>query len=150
MKHDRTVLSAIWSKDETLILTWSKDDTARLWRARDGTPVGQPLRHDDEVTGGAWNRDETVILTWSDDNTARQWNVKADMDFPPEQLSLLVEVMTGTAMDDAGNITVLTADEWLQRKDSYAAIAAHHLTTCRYRDANLYFKQKPEWEAHPN
>jgi WD40 repeat protein len=150
MKHDRSVLGATWSKDETLILTWSKDGTARLWRARDGTPVGQPLRHDDGVIGGAWNRDETLILTWSEDGTARQWNVKVDLDFPSEQLPLLVEVMTGTAMDDAGNIRALTAEEWLQRKNSYVVIAARHLTTCRYRDANLYLKQKSEWEAHPN
>jgi hypothetical protein len=53
-------------------------------------------------------------------------------------------------MDDAGNITVLTPDQWQQRKRAYIAIAERHLPTCKHRNANLYVKQKPVWEAHPS
>lgn len=31
LQHDSGVLGAVFSSDESLILTWSKDDTARLW-----------------------------------------------------------------------------------------------------------------------
>jgi hypothetical protein len=110
--------------------------------------VGQPLRHDERVLGAAWNHDESLILTWSKDNTARLWNTKADIDFPQEYLPLLVEVMTGTTMDEAGNITVLTLDQWQQRRDAYIDIAERHLTMCKHRGANLYLKQKPVWESH--
>ncbi|HJY83408.1 MAG TPA: hypothetical protein VKK81_20275, partial [Candidatus Binatia bacterium] len=36
---------AVFSQDESLVLTWSGDGTARLWRAGDGSPVGQPMKH---------------------------------------------------------------------------------------------------------
>ena len=145
LKHDSSVIGATWNHDESLVLTWSKDNTARLWRARDGTPVGLPFQHDDTVLGASFNPDESRILTWSWDNTARLWNAKADVDFPQEALPLLVEVMTGTTMDDAGNITMLTPDQWQQRKRAYIDIAERHLTKCRYQDVNLFAKQKPHW-----
>ncbi len=50
-------------------------------------------------------------LLWSEDGTARLWDISADYDFPGEHLPLLVEVMTGTSMDDMGNVTVLNPEE---------------------------------------
>jgi hypothetical protein len=126
-------------------LTWAKDATARLWRARDGAPVGEPLRHGADVLGAVWNHDESRILTWSRDGTARQWKVRADVDFPQQYIPLLVEVMTGTMMDEGGNISVLTPELWQRRRQIYVDIAERHLTECQYRDANLYLKQKPAW-----
>ena len=72
------------NKDETRILTWSYDGTARLWEAKDGSPIGQPMKHDGVVYGAEFNKDETRILTWSDDDTARLWNIEIDEDFPRE------------------------------------------------------------------
>jgi hypothetical protein len=138
---------AVFSRDESLVLTWSWDGTARLWRAADGSPVGQPMKHERAVAGATFNRDESLVLTWSYDGTARLWNIQADYDFPAERWPLFVEVATGTAMEDAGNVRALSADEWQQRKKEYAQIAEEHLTTCRYREANLYVKQKELWEG---
>lgn len=97
--------------------------------------------------GAIFSRDESLVLTWSRDGTARLWNVQADYDFPARRWPLFVEVATGTAMDDAGNVRALSVDEWQQRKKDYVQIAEEHLTTCRYREANLYVKQKELWEG---
>ena len=146
LKHDGKIIGAAWNADESLVLTWSADSTARLWRARDGTPVGPPFRHEDDVLGAAWNHDESRLLTWSDDQTAREWNTRADVDFPQQDLPLSVEVMTGTTMDEAGNVAVLSPDEWERRRRSYVDIAARHLRTCRYPSENLYARQKLLWD----
>ncbi len=83
----------------------------------------------------------------SEDGTARLWNMRVDYDFPKEHLSLLVEVVTGTATDDLGNVTALDPEKWLERKKKYIKIAEKHLNTCKYKDANIYARQKLFWEG---
>ena len=73
--------------------------------------------------------------------------MQADYDFPIKYLSLLVEVVTGTVMDDLGNVTTLDPDKWLERKKQYIEIAEKHLNTCKYKDANIYARQKLFWEG---
>ncbi|RMD52511.1 MAG: hypothetical protein D6828_05635, partial [Nitrospirae bacterium] len=144
MKHDSEVKGALFNKDETRILSWSGDRTVRLWDAKNGSLIAT-MKHDSEVYDALFNRDETRILSWSEDKTVRLWNIQADYDFPKEHLPLLVEVMTGTKMDDYGNVTVLSKDEWEKRKKEYIKIAEEHLKTCKYKEANLYLKQKQLW-----
>ncbi|MCP4656159.1 MAG: hypothetical protein GY856_12165 [bacterium] len=134
-----------FSSDDRLILTWSDDRTVQLCHTEDGSPAAQAMQHDAEVWDAVFSSDERLILTWSQDGTVRLWDISVDYDFPPEHLPLLVEVTTGTTMDDLGNITVLNADEWQKRRDAYLEIAEAHLKRCRYRDANLYVRQKAAW-----
>lgn len=68
----------------------------------------------------------------------RLWNIGIDYDFPREYLPLLVEVRTGTRMDEYGNIFVLSGEEWEAKRKEYVRIAENHLKTCKYKDANLY------------
>ena len=51
LTHDDSVSGAVFSKDETRILTWSDDKTARLWNAATGAQIGPALTHDGEVSG---------------------------------------------------------------------------------------------------
>jgi WD40 repeat protein len=46
---------------------------ARLWKANDGTAVGQPMMHGARVEGACFSSDGKRILTWSLDGTARLW-----------------------------------------------------------------------------
>ncbi len=97
------------------------------------------MKHDGPVIGAQFNRNESLVLTWSEDGTARLWDyTSADYDFPKKYLPLLVEVATGTIIDEYGNVSALGSKEWSERKKRYAKIAEEHLKTCRYRDANLY------------
>jgi hypothetical protein len=77
----------------------------------------------------------------------RLWDVEDDLDFSRDHLRLLVEVVTGTVMDDFGNVSVLHPEEWTKRKTQYRKSAEKHLIACQYRDANLYLRQKRLWGA---
>ena len=70
------VWRAVFSKDETRILTFGLDSTTRLWNAATGTQIGPALTHDGEVAGAIFSKDEARILTWSVDHTARLWDVR--------------------------------------------------------------------------
>jgi WD40 repeat protein len=71
LTHDREVRGAVFSRDESRILTWSYDRTARLWDAATGAPVGPALP--DAGTNAVFSKDETRILTWGD-SSARLWD----------------------------------------------------------------------------
>jgi hypothetical protein len=151
MKHERSswVRGATFNRDESRILSWGDDGTVRLWQARDGAAL-VVMKHEGssvKVQGATFNRDESRILSWGDDGTIRLWDMQEDLDFPQDYLRLLVEVATGTAMDDIGNIGALRPEEWTKRQRQYREIAEQHLLTCRHRDANLYLQQKPFWTA---
>jgi flagellar biosynthesis GTPase FlhF len=103
--------------------------------------LSKEIRHD-EMRGLILSQDESLILTWSGDGTARLWNIGADYDLPTEHLTLLVEAATGTVMDDYGNVSVLTKEEWENKKEEYITIAEKHLTTCKFKEYNLYQIQK--------
>ena len=67
MRHDGSVGGALFSRDESRILSWSADRTLRLWDAATGAQIGPAMRHDDSVTGALFSRDESRILSWSAD-----------------------------------------------------------------------------------
>ena len=104
------------------------------------------MKHEKSVYGALFSKDESRILTWSADGTARLWDIGTDYDFPNEHLPLLLEVATGTIMDDYGNISVLSKEDWETKKMEYITIAENHLTDCKYKKYNLYLKQKQFWE----
>nr|VFJ63187.1 MAG: hypothetical protein BECKDK2373C_GA0170839_110414 [Candidatus Kentron sp. DK] len=91
------------------------------------------MNHDGRVDGAEFSTDESLILTWSEDKTARLWDFGVDYDFPVEHLPLQVEVMTGTAMNDHGAVSALSAREWQRKKEAYERIAKDHAAQCRYK-----------------
>jgi len=72
--HQGDVNGAVFSQDDTHILTWSADDTARVWDSGSGQALTPPLEHEEYINGAVFSQDETRILTWSDDDTARVWD----------------------------------------------------------------------------
>ncbi len=78
-KHDSVVRGALFSRDESRVLTWSGDrlgnkGEARLWDVTKPEPL-QTFKHDSVVRGALFNRDESRVLTWSEDYTARLWDM---------------------------------------------------------------------------
>ena len=71
--HDKRVTSASFSPDGKYIVTASWDNTARIWSAKDGAPVGEPMKHDDYVISASFSPDGKYIVTASGDKTARIW-----------------------------------------------------------------------------
>jgi WD40 repeat protein len=58
---------AIFSADETRVLSWSADDTVKLWDTETGEPL-LSLRHIDWVEGAAFSADESRIISWAYDS----------------------------------------------------------------------------------
>jgi WD40 repeat protein len=56
MKHESEVFGAVFTRDETRILSWSYGGTVRLWDAATGQQIGPTMKHDDYVNGASFNR----------------------------------------------------------------------------------------------
>jgi len=145
LHHNGKVYGALFGRDESRILTWSADSTARLWDARTGQPIGPALQHQSTVDGALFSRDESRILTWSADSTARIWILNADLDFPAEHVELWTEAMTGSELDVVTQeVKTLEPNRWREIRQRYEAIAADHAKTCKYPDANEWFREQKE------
>lgn len=75
MMHWDAVLGAMFSSDESRILSWSRDYSVRLWEAAFSVQIGPAMMHDNYVSGALLTSDETRILSWSGDKTLRLWHV---------------------------------------------------------------------------
>ena len=64
VRHRSFVQRAIWSRDESLVMSWAGDDTVHIWSANDGRSVSV-FRHEDWVIGARWDPDEVRVLSWS-------------------------------------------------------------------------------------
>ena len=140
MSHDTQFYMELtgvdFSHDERLILSWGKDGRALIWHAQDGT-LFKTLTHDKPVLGAIFNEDDSQVLTLSEDGIVRLWDIGADYDFPKESLPLLVQVMTGTTINELGNVRGLKQGEWETLNQRYRSISEEHLKTCQYQKNNL-------------
>ncbi|MDE2775697.1 MAG: hypothetical protein OXI77_07145 [Chloroflexota bacterium] len=64
VRHHSFVKRAIWSRDESMVMSWAGDDTAHIWSV-DGARSQRVLRHDDWVIGARWDDLEARVLSWS-------------------------------------------------------------------------------------
>jgi WD40 repeat protein/energy-coupling factor transporter ATP-binding protein EcfA2 len=145
IRQDEPVRGAVFSRNDSLILVWDSD-CVRLWNTADGSPAGPPLRPEGETVHASFSPGEDLLLTQGADGTVQSWDIDADYDFPREHWPLLVEVATGTAVDEkTGRVKGLSADEWKEKRAVYREVAAEHLRSCRHQKANLYRRQKGLW-----
>ncbi len=139
-------------------LAWSHDGSARIWNAANGSPASSIILHPFPISGVITDSGKDLLLTWSgDDNTVKIWKTflrepadfsdlpRADCDFPHQYLDLLVDVLTGTTVNERGNLMILRPGEWHLKKELYRQIAEEHWKVCRYKQANFYAKQKEMW-----
>ena len=77
--HNGWVISAVYNKDETHILSFSNDNT-KLWDVSTGQCLRTTLTgHTDWVSSVVYNKDETHILSCSYDNTIKLWDVNTGL-----------------------------------------------------------------------
>ena len=67
------------------------------------------------------------------------------MIFLQSTFRLLVEIVSGTTMDDFGNIHILDSRTWNDRREQYLKVAQEHFINCQFKAANLYELQKKVW-----
>jgi WD40 repeat protein len=143
--QDQPVSGAAFSRDDSLILAWDSD-CVRLWNTRDGTPVGPPIRLEGLTARASFSPQEDRVITESGAGTVQSWDISADEDFPRASWPLLVEVATGTTVDEkTGMVKALSSAQWAKRRDAYMKIAEQHLRSCAHLQANLYLRQKKFW-----
>ncbi|HKH49977.1 MAG TPA: hypothetical protein VKM72_35430 [Thermoanaerobaculia bacterium] len=147
IKQDQPVTGAVFSRDDSLVLIWDSD-CARLWSTVDGTPVIPPMRSESSLIRASFSPDKAEVVTESLDSTVQSWDIGADYDFPRKDWPLLIEVATGATVEN-GMERPLSPKEWKDKKADYIKVAAEHVRTCKYQNANLYLKQKQFWNARP-
>lgn len=103
-----------------------------------GQQIGLALQHQRGVLGAQFSRDESHILTWSAD-TAHVWLLNADLDFPAEQVELWIQAVTASEYDFVTRqVRTIEPERWRNIRERYENIAADHLKTCKYPDANQW------------
>ncbi len=73
--HRSPVRAAIFSAENTRILTLGGSNEAKLWDAATGSLIGKPLGQADTIRVGAFSADGKAVATAGADCTARLWNV---------------------------------------------------------------------------
>jgi len=68
------VVSAVFSADESSILTASGDGTVKVWDRANGDCKLTLSGHSDRVSSAVFSADESSILTASDDGTVKVWD----------------------------------------------------------------------------
>jgi WD40 repeat protein len=77
ISHARSINTAGFSPDGSLVVTASDDSTARVWDTTTGLPLGAPLQHARPVAWAGFSPDGRRVLTASDDGTAQLWDARS-------------------------------------------------------------------------
>jgi hypothetical protein len=81
-----SVGGAVFSHDDSRILSWGADNTVRLWDAATGRELVPAMRHDGGLCGGVagavFSDDDSRILSWGD-NTVRLWDAATGHELVP-------------------------------------------------------------------
>ncbi len=63
LRHDEDISGAVFSRDESRILSWGRDDTVRLWDSKTGTEQFS-IQFEGDAQWATFNQSETCILSW--------------------------------------------------------------------------------------
>lgn len=124
IRHATQIVGVQISADNRFLLTWTKDHMIHLWHCSDGSPAAPSFkyRRDDEVGGLMFNEAGTMIYIWSTNTKVQALDIGADLQFPGKYLPLQVEKITGTKLDELGDLQLMSAAEWKKRRDEYEAL----------------------------
>jgi hypothetical protein len=124
LQHQDRVKVVAFSPDGTVVFTASggpsKGET-RLWEVATGKPLGPPTLHRRGISVAEFSPDGRAVLTVSD-TAALLWRVPRPVDGDPERLVLWAQVITGLELDERGDVRVLDAATWGQRRQRLLAL----------------------------
>jgi dipeptidyl aminopeptidase/acylaminoacyl peptidase len=119
LRHQGRVTAVAFRPDGKAVLTGSDDGTARLWLAATGKELTPPMRHEGYVYAVAFSPDGKAVLTGSTDGRARLWRIPVAVKGNVKRITVWTQVITGTEMDDNGNLHVLDAQTWQRRRQQF-------------------------------
>ncbi|MGB0549667.1 MAG: hypothetical protein ACPGR8_11100 [Limisphaerales bacterium] len=106
--HNKLIITADVSHDETIVATPSIDATVRLWDIETGQEIADPLQHDGGVWYSIFSPDQTKIATLTDQNDIWIWSAKNGkiLNFPTRQKEELVAISFNKAGDKLYSATI--------------------------------------------
>jgi tetratricopeptide (TPR) repeat protein len=121
VKQAKILVSAAFRLDGQRILIGGDETLARLWDATTGLQIGPPLPHLGRVREVALSPDGRTAVTTSENNDALLWDVS---ELPDElaRIECWVQVRTGLALDDEGQVKTLDDSAWRQARERLAAL----------------------------
>jgi serine/threonine protein kinase len=127
LRHQGSVRAVAFSPDGKAVLTGSSDQTAQLWSAATGRELTSPLRHQAEVLAVAFSPNGKAILTGCLDE-ARLWQMPVPVKGDVKRIKLMTQVLTGMEMEDNGDLHILDATTWQQRRQQLLRAEAEELS----------------------
>lgn len=73
LQHAGGLNGAMWSDDDSQILTWDENGKARVWDSETGIEQLE-LSHQGWAYGIVWNKDKSQVLTWGGEGKAIIWD----------------------------------------------------------------------------
>jgi WD40 repeat protein/tetratricopeptide (TPR) repeat protein len=114
LHHQGSVVAVAFSPDGKTVLTGSYDQTARLWSAATGQELAPPMAHQNGVCAVAFGPDGQTVITGGG-RTVRVWRIPPFSRQDPACTRLWTQVITGTELDDHGDLRFLDAQTWHER-----------------------------------
>jgi WD40 repeat protein len=116
MPHQGAVFRVAFSPDGKTVLTGSFDGASQLWDAATGKPLGPARRHQERVVEVGFTPDGKTMVSVSYDRTVHWHPVPIPFGGEVERLRLWVQAATSLELTSAGDLRVLSTDEWKERR----------------------------------
>jgi WD40 repeat protein len=116
MPHQGAVFQVAFSPDGKTVLTGSFDGASQLWDAATGKPLGPARRHQERVVKVGFTPDGKTMVSVSYDRTVHWHPVPIVVGGEVERLRLWVQAATSLELTSAGDLRVLSTDEWKEQQ----------------------------------
>ncbi len=147
VKQARNVMVAAFRVDGQRILIGHDETAARLWDATTGRQFGPPLPHPGRVTAAALSADGRTAVTTSRNNEVLLWDISELPDDLP-RIECWVQVRTGLALDEEGQVKHLDDSVWREQCKHLAALGgAPEVAAPRWRLDPVLFGPDPTARA---
>jgi hypothetical protein len=93
----------------------------RVWDQTTGAALTPLLTDQGRVKDAVFGPGGHRILTWNKEGSAQLWTLYVDENTPRKHLDLQLEIQTGTRLNDANEVEVLSATAWREKKRLSAA-----------------------------
>ncbi|MCP3962369.1 MAG: TIR domain-containing protein [bacterium] len=141
LEHEDAVSSAIFSPEGDSILTWSRlRGWLWAWSRRDGGMIGRGVDVGPDLREGGDLSPLGSVVAWDGDGYLMLASLPGDLDFPREHHATEVRALSGSKLDEAGEVAPLSAEELAATRATYLEVSREHAPHCRYRAQNVYLR----------